>query len=53
MDKNVNAVYFSATGVVAKVVKEIAGELSKDFNEYNKVRTTTVFFMYKILGVQK
>ena len=35
MDKNVNAVYFSATGVVAKVVKEIAGELSKDFNEYN------------------
>ncbi|HMU06794.1 MAG TPA: hypothetical protein PKC37_02720, partial [Kaistella sp.] len=25
----------------------------KDFKEYNKVRTTTVFFMYKILGVQK
>lgn len=35
MNKNVNALYFSATGVVGKVVKEIAKGLSEDFNEYN------------------
>lgn len=35
MDRNVNALYFSATGVVGKVVKEIAEGLDKDFNEYN------------------
>ena len=35
MYKKVNALYFSATGVVGKVVKEIAKSLDKDFKDYN------------------
>lgn len=35
MNKNINALYFSATGAVAKVVKKIAGSLNEDFKEFN------------------
>lgn len=35
MKRNVTALYFSATGVVAKVVKEMARSLDKDFKDLN------------------
>lgn len=35
MYKTVNALFFSATGVVGKVVKEIAKSLDENFKEYN------------------
>lgn len=35
MNKNINALYFSATGVVSKVVKTLACGLSKDYKEFN------------------
>ena len=35
MNKNVKSLYFSATGVTAKVVNEIARGLNNDFEEYN------------------
>lgn len=35
MHKKVNALFFSATGVVGKVVKEIAKSLDESFKEYN------------------
>ncbi len=35
MKRNVSALYFSATGVVGKVVKEIAKSLDEDFTDYD------------------
>ena len=35
MKRSVTALYFSATGVVGKVVKEIAKNLDEDFNDHN------------------